>query len=166
MIYRALLALALTTSAAHADVTVTFNEGAPKDRFTIANTSTCALDALTVQIDLGTSAAGLIFDTTGGGAGVEVFQPLELVSGAKHVKVMSPVKDGDNAVMFRLTDLGSATPVAFTVDIDDTIGQREITVSRSEIEGASVTVVYAGSITSGVFGQNAIAQVPVADCSS
>lgn len=164
--FRTCFALCLLGTVSHADVTVTFSEGAPKDRFTISSSQGCALEALTVGIDLGKSAAGLIFDTTGAGAGVEVFQPLELVSGAAQVKVMSPVTDGDKAVSFQLTGLSPATPVAFTVDVDDTSGQREITVSRSEIEGAEVTVDYSGQQVTGAFGQDATARVPLAGCTS
>jgi len=64
-----------------ADVTVRFEESAPKDRFTITNDGPCPMGEVAVVIDLGASAAGLIFDVTGTGAGVSVFQPMELVRG-------------------------------------------------------------------------------------
>lgn len=63
-----LATLALLTalpSTAMADLTVSFRDGAPKDRFTLSYDGACALDQLDVQIDLGTAPAGLIFDTSG-----------------------------------------------------------------------------------------------------
>jgi polyisoprenoid-binding protein YceI len=79
-------ALFCATTAA-ADLIVTFDEGAPKDRFTFQNTGTGSLPAATLRIDLKNSAGGLVFD------------------------------------------------------VDDTLGQREITVNDAEISGAE------GSIT-------------------
>jgi hypothetical protein len=163
---RSAFVLGLLASTAQADITVTFSEGAPKDRFTISTDTDCDLGPLTVRIDLGTSAAGLIFDTTSKGAGVEVFQPLELVSGAAQIFDISPVNDGDSAVELRLKSLSASQPVAFTVDVDDTIGQREITVSRSEIAGAQVTVTANAPEATAIFGQNAAARVPMAVCTS
>lgn len=65
---------------AMADVQVEFVEGAPKDRFVLHNASDCGLTAATVLLDLSSPQGGLIFDVTGAGEGVEVFQPFEMVS--------------------------------------------------------------------------------------
>ena len=62
-------------------IEVRFIESAPKDRFIINNTSECNLSEFTFSIDLSESVGKLIFDTTEAGAGVEVFQPFEIVSG-------------------------------------------------------------------------------------
>ena len=94
-------ALIFSTPAA-ADILVRFDEGAPKDRFTITNTGNCALPLTSVTIDLTGSAAGLIFDVTGSGAGVSVFQPFQLVLGGEHVSTLPQVKDGDRAVSLKL----------------------------------------------------------------
>ena len=48
------LALLLTASAASADLIARFDEGAPKDRFTITNDGACALPTMTVVTRLGT----------------------------------------------------------------------------------------------------------------
>lgn len=154
--------LGLFASVASADVIVTFDEGAPKDRFTFENTSTCLTGPLTVAIDLSGSAANLVFDVTGEGAGVEVFQPFDLVKGSAQVVDMPMVKDGDTGLSISLTAL--ATPVAFTIDVDDTIGQREITVSRSEIEGASASVSFGGSLYEANFTTQANAVIETPDC--
>ena len=71
-------AMVVSTPAA-ADIVVRFDEGAPKDSFTITNADNCALPLTAITIDLAGSAAGLIFDVTGSGAGVSVFQPFQLV---------------------------------------------------------------------------------------
>ena len=76
------LCLSLIAMPAAADIRVDFIEGAPKDRFEIANTATCALGAVEVVIDLSGSAGALVFDTEEAGQGVEVFQPFALVDGA------------------------------------------------------------------------------------
>ncbi len=160
------LALALSTTAALADLTVQFDEGAPKDRFTLTNTSDCALPALDVTLDIGTAPAGLIFDVTASGAGVEVFQPFEVVAGADNLRETPAVLDGDNAVELRLSGLGPAQSVAFTIDVDDTGGAREITVDGSEIAGASFRISVAGQTLTGTFESNATARIALATCVS
>jgi hypothetical protein len=57
-------ALALQAAPALAQVGVRFVEGAPKDRFEFTNRSACALANTEITLDLSTSPAGLIFDTT------------------------------------------------------------------------------------------------------
>lgn len=158
------LSLILSATAAAADLTVRFDEGAPKDRFTLTNTGGCALPAGTVTIDLGTAPAGLIFDVTGSGAGVEVFQPFEVTSGAENLTRLPRVSDGQSAVTLDLKGLGSGATVSFTIDVDDTGGGREITVSGSEIAGASVRV--GGIESAGLFESNAQATVKIAACQS
>lgn len=162
----ALVAIPLLSLPALADVQVTFSEGAPKDRFTIANIGACALGPVDVTIDLAGSSAGLVFDVTGQGAGVEVFQPFELVSGGDLLSSAPRVRDGDNALTLALTSLGQGQSVSFTIDVDDTIGAREITVSHAEISGASVRVETAMNQGSGTFGNNAIAVAPLRACVS
>lgn len=149
---------------AHANLTVDFDEGAPKDRFTFTNTSSCALKDTTVTLDLSGSKSGLIFDVTNAGAGVEVFQPLELVAGKKSLASIPKVKDGDNKITFSVASLAAGEKLAFTIDVDDTMGGREITVSGSEIQGAFASVSTAGKINKGTFGKNAKAVVNVDPC--
>jgi len=159
----AVAALVCATSA-HADLAVRFSEGAPKDRFSLTNTADCALGPAQITVDLGTAPAGLIFDVSASGAGVEVFQPFEVVSGAQNLATLPKVTDGDTAVTLNLKGLAAGETVAFTIDIDDTGGGREITVSGSEIAGASVRMT--GAMQQGVFNSDARAVVPAAPCSS
>lgn len=50
--------------AAQANILVTFDEGAPKDRFTIENTGACAVSSGEILLDLAPSNGQLIFDVT------------------------------------------------------------------------------------------------------
>jgi hypothetical protein len=158
--------LCMPFTAAHADVTVTFSEGAPTDRFTLAADDACLDGPLAVIFDLSGSSAGLIFDITSKGAGVEVYQPFVLISGAEDVKAHSDVSDGDVKLNLELAALMPDRPIAFTTDLDDTIGQREITVSGAEIAGATVSITSRGETVTSVFGPDAIATIATSDCIS
>lgn len=169
MIRYALLATLLATPAA-ADIAVRFTEGAPKDRFTISNASACATGAIEVEIDLSGSAAGLIFDTTGRGAGVEVFQPFELVSGSAQVTAVSEITDGDSRAVLSLSDLPAQGDVSFTIDVDDTLpssSNGQIMISGGEIEGAVFRVSAGpGAPFSARFDTSGEATVPWQACLS
>ncbi|MEO1551505.1 MAG: aggregation factor core [Pseudomonadota bacterium] len=163
------LALALCPTVASADLAIRFVESAPKDRFVIVNQGACALGETELTIDLSSSAAGLIFDVTGQGAGVEVFQPLELVAGADLVRAISDVADGDATVTLTLAQMAPNAQVAFTVDVDDTapassLGQ--IRVAGSEIEGATATLTSQDSAVRAVFSNRAALELPGAPCLS
>ncbi|MGH1477109.1 MAG: aggregation factor core [Geminicoccales bacterium] len=149
-----------------ADVQVRFDEGAPKDRFTISNLDGCSLGAAAITIDLRGSAYGLIFDVTGRGAGVEVFQPFELSEGSENLKAAPVVRDGDNQLTLDLHDLAAGASLSFTIDVDDTANNREITVSGSEIAEAGVIVRTQVSSATASFGEDAVATVAMSSCTS
>lgn len=156
----------LGATAAQADLAVRFSEGAPKDRFTLTNTGDCALPAGKVTVDLGTAPAGLIFDVTAAGAGVEVFQPFDVVAGSDALRGLPKVLDGDSAVTLDIKGLAKGQSIAFTIDVDDTGGGREITVNGSEIAGASIKAAFDGAKTMGTFDSSATANAPTAPCQS
>lgn len=166
MIRTAAMIVVLSTVSAQADLRMHFNEGAPKDRFTLTNTGTCTFDALEVTLDLTTAPAGLIFDVTGAGAGVEVFQPFELVAGAAQLESVPQVLDGDAVIALNLRNFGTGQSVAFTIDVDDTAGGREITVSGSEIAQATLRARIDGQTLEAAFQSNAEALIPYTGCSS
>ncbi|AXI48964.1 aggregation factor core [Sulfitobacter sp. SK012] len=141
-----------------------FNEGAPKDRFTITNTGSCSIENATIMLDLSTSKSGLIFDVTGKGAGVEVFQPLVIMTGADALRTIPSVKDGDNRIELDIKQLAAGKEVSFTIDVDDTMGGREITVSGSEIEGAQVKFSQSGTSETAFFASNASGLIKVGGC--
>lgn len=165
-LFIAAAAAILTAAPAFAELSVRFIEGAPKDRFVFTHKGACATGPVMLTVDLSGSAAGLVFDVTGAGAGVEVFQPFELVSGGPRVASLPEVSDGDTSLEIALSDLIPGEEIAFTIDLDDTGGGREITVSRSEIAGAEVLAAFDGRTVTGIFGAGATATIPLDGCAS
>jgi hypothetical protein len=163
---RLAFAFALLCTPAFANIEVEFIEGAPKDRFVLTNTGECALVDTQITIDLTDSASGIIFDTTERGAGVEVFQPLQIVAGQQVLARVPVVTDGDTRVAFDITTLPADQSLVFTIDVDDTDGGREITVSDAEIQGAKVFVTGATGEAVGVFDGEATARVKTEGCIS
>lgn len=161
-----ILVAMLLTTAAIADVRVTFQEGAPKDRFQIMALNDCISGPAQVTIELAGSAAKLVFDVTERGAGVEVFQPFDLISGGALVTDASPVTDGDTAITLNLLRLPREQLVAFTIDVDDTAGGREITVTGSEILGAHAEIRIKGTVFTGLFDASSKARIAVPSCES
>ncbi|MEM8859357.1 MAG: hypothetical protein AAGD96_13605 [Chloroflexota bacterium] len=147
-------------------IQINFIESAPKDRFVIQNSGTCTLDEASVTIDLIDSNGKLIFDTTGAGAGVEVFQPFEIAEGQLELISSEEVIDGDTALTVRIQSLQPGSQVGFTIDVDDTLTDSElgmIRVTGSEISGGLVMVSTAGQISaSATFGDDSAASVSLA----
>lgn len=157
---RTTITLALLASPAAAQLTVSFVDSAPKDIFEVTYTGTCPLPVDTLRIDIGTAPAGLIFDTTSEGAGVQVFQPFELALGAALLAEMPVIMDGDTVITLPLRTLNAGDIIRFTIDVDDTTSTRQITVSGSEMSGATV----AFGATQGRFTGNGTAQIKTPDC--
>jgi len=159
-----------TPFAANADLNVRFIESAPKDSFVVTNAGNCDIPAQTLVLDLSSSAAGLIFDVTDQGAGVEVFQPLEFVQGQNLVHKASAPADGDQTLELHLTAMAPNETVRLTIDLDDTLPKGElgqIRVSGSEIKGAQViqTIGSAAAIA-GQFDDKGRASIATAPCQS
>lgn len=154
------ICLAMSASPALADLSMIFVEGAPKDRFELRNTGTCPIGALQVALDLTGSAGALIFDTSDRGAGVQVYQPFELVQGADALVQSPVVGDGDKVILLDIQSLAPDQVIAFTIDVDDTLSSRQITVTDSEIEGAQVSA----SGRSARFGADARARLTMPAC--
>tara|TARA_R110001599_G_scaffold26935_7_gene94967 strand:+ start:1117 stop:1635 length:519 start_codon:yes stop_codon:yes gene_type:complete len=158
----------LAGQLAHANVEVTFVESAPKDRFILHNTSQCALNDLTVHLDLSNSVGRLIFDTTATGAGVEVFQPFEVKKGNLKLISASEVKDGDSTLSLSIENVAANDSVSFTIDVDDTLTQSElgnIRVSGSEISNALIKITIKGQQTSvAMFDNKGKALVSLPSC--
>ncbi|SLN44940.1 hypothetical protein TRL7639_02414 [Falsiruegeria litorea R37] len=157
-------ASALCATAAQADLNIRFIEGAPKDRFQINNTGSCDIKSATLSVDLSSSQGALIFDVTESGAGVEVYQPFELVEGRTAIAAVPSILDGQNALSLDVVRLKPGESIAFTIDVDDTLGAREITVTDSEISGATVHLAQGDQINTAVFSSAASATLPVRSC--
>jgi len=158
-----IIAAALSFPVA-AEVVVEFDEGAPKDRFTITNSGECDLGASSLSIDLSPSPYGLIFDVSGSGAGVEVYQPLEFTSGQRLLAAVPKVRDGDNRVELALLELNVGASVSFTIDIDDTANSRQTVVANAEISEAVAILRTGSSATRASFGNDAVASIPTPGC--
>ena len=157
------------TTAAQADLTVQFIEGAPTDSFVMTNTSPCTVPAQTVSFDLSTSAAGLIFDVTNDGAGVEVFQPLKVVGANPLVLSTSTITDGDQTLDIQLDQMAPNAQVRVTFDMDDTLKDGDlgqIRVSRSEIEGASVSTSAGQTQAAALFDAKGMSSLAQRECAS
>lgn len=146
--------LTVLAQSSFADITVRFEESAPKDHFIITS-DTCPLQDVDVLINLTQSAGGLIFDVTPEGAGVEVFQPVEVQSGAVTTQ---PVVDGDQQLSFRISDLRDGADVVISADLDDVLTNSrlgQIRVAGSELDGAVVQINIAGETQTATFAQSA-----------
>ena len=153
----------ICAGTAQADIVVEFRDGAPKDRFTITNDSPCATGAIVgLSLDLVTAPAGVIFDVTGAGAGVEVFQPFEVIQGANYLLSVSDTMNGDQFLSLLLADMPAGAQVAFTLDLDDTSGGREITVHGSEIAGALALLTTTSDSLAAEFDETGVARIATA----
>jgi hypothetical protein len=157
---------ALCAAPSFADVRVQFFEGAPKDRFIITNEGACNIGPGTLVIDFAASKAGLIFDVTGVGAGVDVFQPFEVTEGADLLTSLPVISDGDQIATLSMNVFGASQKVAFTIDVDDTTGTRAITVSNDEINGATVSFTAQGRTDMAMMGAKAEVVLSTGVCAS
>ncbi len=154
--------------SAHASMAVKFVESAPKDWFSFTNNSDCGLMDIKVTVDLSNSVGQLIFDTTGSGAGVEVYQPFEIREGRISLNAGNNVVDGDRMLTLNIEVLNPGDTASFTIDVDDTLPRSELgqtRVSSSEIAQARVSVKVGDSqSTEAVFDETSQARVLLNDC--
>ena len=150
----AIIGVLFLSSPSYAELKLQFFEGAPKDRFVVTNIGSCDIEAAQVERDFAASKAGLIFDVTGSGAGVEVFQPFEVTQGALLLADQPSISDGDRRVTLNMTGL----------DVDDTAGTREITVADSEMSGTTVSLRVADKTYSAVIETGAQVTLETPDC--
>jgi len=130
-----------------ATVLVVFDEGAPRDRMTITNVSEAAVDFEKISIDLTTSTGRLIFDTTDGGDGVEVFQAFQVESGDAVLAADPVAVDGGSMLDLSFASFGAGQSFTFSIDVDDQLENSDlgqIQVTGAEIEGASINVELTG----------------------
>jgi hypothetical protein len=158
----------LAAAPARAELGLSFVDSSP-DRITIQNRSGCDLGAFELVVDLGASPAGLIFDTSGEGAGFAAFAPLEIISGADQVRGLGALMDGDTRLAIELDFLAGKGTVALAVDVDDTSLASELgrtIVSPAEIAGATAHIRRPGGAPplSATFGPDGTATLPLEAC--
>ena len=147
---------------------VRFIESAPKDSFVITNLGECNLNEFVLTIDLTDSTGKLIFDTTETGAGVEVFQPFEVVKGNIELVSSDFVNDGDKILSLQINELAGNSSSSFTIDLDDTLVNSAlgmIRVTGSEIANATITVSTEDEQSfSAIFNDKSTATLPLTEC--
>jgi hypothetical protein len=145
-----LLVVAQTTCKV--DVTFTFTESAPRDRFEIRNDSSAGQPIQRARLELNGSAGRLFFDTAQGGAGVDVFQPFQVDSGEARLATVPVVKDGSDRIDLAFERFEPSQRFQFSIDVDDRLGDSDMgptRVSGRELEGALLTVVVGPAGVSG-----------------
>ena len=164
-----LLGLPLVSNAYAGHLTVLFEEDAPKDRFIVRNDSTCLISDVSLKIDLAGSKAGLYFDTTASGAGVEVYQPFEVQSGGELLSEIPTIKDGDKVMELKFPELAPESRLVVTIDVDDSLSTTSTPtmISGSEIENATIRASFNSSNNeNGNFVQSGYALIIMPDCAT
>jgi len=149
------------TPACGVVIEVLFDEGAPRDRMSISNGSTAAIDITKVTFDLSTSFGRIIFDTLDGGAGVEVFQDFRVESGSAELTKDPTANDGADSLVLEFDRFATGDDFTFSIDVDDQLVDSalgQIQVTGAEIEGASVSFEIAqGDAIAATFGADSAA---------
>lgn len=140
---RAETAACVAGSEARVQVAAVFTEGAPTDKLDIRNQSVADWRIERVVWNLEPSRGRLIFDVTDAGAGVQVFQPLRVLTAASPLmqwRALPRVNDGEQRLELRFDAFAPGETFSIAMDLDDQIGARETIVSGSEIEAAVLQV--------------------------
>lgn len=137
---RTAVCFALIAGPAAAELTVSYVDSAPKDIFEIFYSGTCPLPADVLSIDIGTAPTGLVFDTSPMGAGLNVSQPFELVTGAELLTALPDIADGATLIALPLAGLQNGDTIRFTIDVDDSTSASMTRVSGSEMAGATAAL--------------------------
>ena len=130
----------LAAAPGNGTITATFRDGAPTDRFVIQNNGSCPIAGATLTINLKGSRGRLIFDTTAGGPGSSVYQPLRIVEGQAALANGPTVTDGAESLTLTIGVLGAGDRIVFTIDVDDRVSAVPTIVDGAEIAGAVVSV--------------------------
>ncbi len=144
MLLGALPLMAQAAAACVHEVSLTFNESAPRDRFEIRNDSSAGQRIQRLTLNLSGSAGRLIFDTVEGGTGVEVFQPFRVDSGEARLSKTPVMQDGSDRLDLTFTRFDPGQRFVFSIDVDDRLTASDlgqIRVSGSEMAGALLSVV-------------------------
>lgn len=149
-----------------------FTESAPRDRFSIRNTSDESWQIRSAKLDLSTSKGRLIFDITAQGAGVEVFQPFRNETGEAILQSEPTVLDGQQTIELAFSSFSADQNYGFSIDVDDQLTESElgqIRVSGSEMNGATLAFDIINSsgeqyTISGTFNSENALQLPSPSC--
>lgn len=122
----------------------TFLEGAPRDRLVVKNLS--AGDWTLARADwlLAGSQGRVLFDVTGSGAGVQVFQPFRVEKSQDLLARQPDVKDGDQVLSLEFNGFGPGRDFIFSIDVDDQLQASETIVDGTEMQGAEMVFGFVG----------------------
>jgi len=154
---------------------VEFFESSPKDLFIIGNVSAPGWRVTDLAILLDGSRGALLFDTEFGGAGLSVYQPLEIAESDIPVR-LAEVQDGSRVMTLSFDPAQPLAPggeLTVTIDLDDTVQLADLgptIISGNEIEGARVTATAVGregqkTQINGVFDRQGVALTDGFACS-
>jgi hypothetical protein len=149
--FAALFLSAIPEAAASEDLSVSVTESSPVDLIVVENRTGCDLYDFGLQIDLRSSAGGLVFDISEGGAGASVYQPFEILEGREAVRSFSPVRDGDRIASIQFGTLEAGRRVIFMVDVDDTATDGawgQTVIDGAEIAGTGLVLTMVGETPS------------------
>jgi len=157
--FRYVLPALLLATPLQADITVRFQDGNPKDLFTIVNTG-CELAGAVMVIDLRGSRSGAVIDTEYGGVGTK--DPLDVNVEAGDIR-LPEIADGEQVLHIFIDLLPDGGEAVVSLDLDDTIDVRaepRVEVWGSDIAGAEVSISLEGVTTSATMDETARAKVP------
>jgi hypothetical protein len=164
----AVAAIFLCVHSASAEIVISFEESAPKDRFFMSNRSSCDIDAGSITIDLSSSTSELFFDTDPSGPGENVAQPFEIERTKKVSATSLPVPDGASSAEIRFRDFLPGGEIVATVDLDDSVpsGPRGVQmIDASELAGVRVTVATnAGARHTATFNEESRVSIELTGC--
>ena len=146
----------LATPVAAQDLIVQFAGGAPKDHISF-HSSGCNLSNAVVLLDLTGSAGGLTFDGAAGSEAAKSTQPIEITSG---YGALSPVRNGDKRVQILVHTLPPGEALNLAATLGDTAGQTsDVSVTGSEMAGASIRVALSDRVLKGTFDTAGTAKI-------
>lgn len=159
-----LLAVGAAPSA-QASFLVTFEEDAPRDRFTFTNQGDCIIGPFELVIGLEGSVGALVFDTVPGGPGENVAQRVIVTGGSEVLALSAAVQDGDRAVALSFQPLQPGQRASIGVDLDDALVSSPMgrtMIAGMEIEGAEASATLRdGTQATGTFNATGAAIVPI-----
>jgi len=116
-LFGAVAAFFLYVHSASAEIMISFEESAPKDRFSVSNWSSCEITAGSITFDRSSATSELLFDTEPSGPGENVAQPFEIELTKKVSATSIPVPDGASSAEIRFSDFSPGGEIVVTVDI-------------------------------------------------
>ena len=131
----------LITTDGFAGVSGRLVEGAQQNRLDPLEAWDCALHAKDCTIDLSKPQDTHIFDVTVRNVGVGASQLFEILCDQNTIASNSAVFGGQNKPNSRVSTPSTDGSGAFNINVDDSLGKREIAVTGLEIAGSTVVSV-------------------------